>query len=189
MSEEEAMHAYQYNDSPAVPGFSSRFVRAHLKQGLPEDDVDYVPISGVKPILGLLPLACGCALEEMTVATMTKPGYPIPADWCAYHPKVTHVALPLNSENGFRFAPEDIPAGTSDGRNGDPFDSPVQRPTAVEQRRRLYGPSADAHAQVDRLDPTRDECRTRHAATNAAGWLPRPAPYTGQDEQSRASAD
>jgi len=112
MSEEEAMHAYQYNDSPAVPGFSSRFVRAHLKQGLPEDDVDYVPISGVKPVLGLLPLACGCALEEMTVATMTKPGYPIPADWCAYHPKVTHVALPLNSENGFRFAPEDIPAGT-----------------------------------------------------------------------------
>ncbi|MEL0019486.1 MAG: aminotransferase class I/II-fold pyridoxal phosphate-dependent enzyme [Rickettsiales bacterium] len=112
MSDDEPMHAYQYNDSPAVPGFSPRFVRAHLKQGLPEGDVDYLPISGVKPILGLLPLACGCALEDCTVATMTKPGYPIPANWCDYHPKVTHYALPLNSENGFRFAPEDIATGT-----------------------------------------------------------------------------
>ena len=112
MSDDEPMHAYQYNDSPAVPGFALRFIRAHLKQGLPEGDVDYVPISGVKPILGLLPLACGCALEDITVATMTKPGYPIPADWCAYHPKVTHRALPLNSTNGFRFTPEDIPAGS-----------------------------------------------------------------------------
>ncbi len=113
MSDDESMHAYQYNDSPAVPGFSPRFVRAHLKEDLPESEVDYLPIPGVKPILGLLPLACGCALENITVATMTKPGYPIPADWCAYHPKVTHVALPLNSDNGFRFAPQDIPAGAS----------------------------------------------------------------------------
>ena len=112
MSDDEPMHAYQYNDSPAVPGFSPRFVRAHLNQGLPESDVDYLPISGIKPILGLLPLACGCALEELTVATMTKPGYPIPANWCDYHPKVTHEALPLNSGNGFQFAPADIPAGT-----------------------------------------------------------------------------
>ncbi len=112
MSDDEPMHAYQYNDSPAVPGFSPRFVRAHLKQGLPEGDVDYLPIAGIKPILGLLPLACGCALEACTVATMTKPGYPIPANWCDYHPKVTHYALPLNSENGFRFAPSDIATGT-----------------------------------------------------------------------------
>ena len=53
MSEDEPMHAYQYNDSPAVP--ISSLVR-HLKQGLPEDDVDYLPISGVL-ILGLLPPA------------------------------------------------------------------------------------------------------------------------------------
>ena len=111
MSNDEPMHAYQYNDSPAVPNFSPRFVRAHLKASLPEGEVDYLPISGVKPILGLLPLACGCALEELTVATMTKPGYPIPADWCAYHPKVTHEALPLYSGNEFRFDPQDIPVG------------------------------------------------------------------------------
>ena len=111
MSDDEPMHAYQYNDSPAVPNFSPRFVRAHLKESLPEGEVDYLPISGVKPILGLLPLACGCALKELTVATMTKPGYPIPADWCAYHPKVTHEALPLYSGNEFRFDPQDIPVG------------------------------------------------------------------------------
>lgn len=112
MSDDEAMHAYQYNDSPGVPGFSQRFVRAHLKQGLPDGEVDYLPIPGIKPIIGLLPLACGCALEDLTVATMTKPGYPIPADWCAYHPRVTHYPLPLDSANAFRFAPGDIAAGT-----------------------------------------------------------------------------
>lgn len=112
MSDDEAMHAYQYNDSPAVPGFSQRFVRAHLKQGLPDGAVDYLPIPGIKPIMGLLPLACGCALGDLTVATMTRPGYPIPADWCAYHPRVTHYALPLNPANAFRFAPADIAPGT-----------------------------------------------------------------------------
>src|ERR687895_1659127 len=42
---------------------------------------------------------------------MTRPGYPIPADWCAYHPLVTHDALPLHPANAFRFAPDEIPQG------------------------------------------------------------------------------
>ena len=113
MSEDEAMHAYQYNDSAAVPGFSPRFIRAHLKVDLPAEGLDYVPISGIKPILGLLPIACGCALRAVTVATMTKPGYPIPADQCAYHINVSHYALSLNSENAYRFSTEDIAAGTN----------------------------------------------------------------------------
>ena len=112
MSENEAMHAYQYNDSPAVPDFSSRFIRAHIKQNLPESEVDYLPIPGIKPVLGLLPLACGCAYKNVRVASMTEPGYPIPADWCDYHPKVIHYPLPLNSENMFRFKSEDVKAGT-----------------------------------------------------------------------------
>ena len=112
MSDEEIMHAYQYNDSPAVPNFSPRFVKAHLRQAMPLEEVDYLPIPGIKPILGLLPLACGCATEELLVATMPKPGYPIPADWCAFHPKVTHQALPLNTDNQFRFGIKDIPDGT-----------------------------------------------------------------------------
>ena len=113
MSDEEAMHAYQYNDCPAVPDFARRFVIAHLTRVMPEGRVEYLPIPGIKPIIGLLPLACGCALEDVTVATMTKPGYPIPADWCAYHVNVTHYPLPLNVQNQFRFSASDIETGTS----------------------------------------------------------------------------
>ena len=110
MSDDEPMHAYQYNDSPAVPGFSQRFVAAHLGRELA--GVDYLPIPGIKPILGLLPLACGCAMADIGVATTT-PGYPIPANWCAYHPRVTHHAIRLTSASAFRFGPADVPAGTA----------------------------------------------------------------------------
>ena len=117
LSEAEVMHAYQYNDSAAVPDFSRRFVRAHLDTDLPDDladdGIDYLPISGIKPILGLLPLACGCATGPVKVATMTKPGYPIPADWCAYHVNVGHYALTLNAANEFRFGPGDVQSGTN----------------------------------------------------------------------------
>lgn len=112
MSDAEVMHAYQYNASPAVPEFSERFVQAHLRQSLADQDVDYVPISGIKPVLGLLPLACGCANNAVRVATMTQPGYPIPADWCDYHPHAEHYALPLNADNEFRFRVADIQPGT-----------------------------------------------------------------------------
>jgi LL-diaminopimelate aminotransferase len=112
MSDDEAMHAYQYNASPGVPDFAPRFIKAHVQRAFPSDAVDYLPIPGIKPILGLVPLACGCAEQRVTVATMTSPGYPIPADWCAYHPLVTHSALPLNPTNKFRFAPGEIPPNT-----------------------------------------------------------------------------
>jgi LL-diaminopimelate aminotransferase len=112
MSDDEAMHAYQYNASPGVPDFAPRFIKAHVRRTFPSDAVDYLPIPGIKPILGLVPLACGCADQRVTVATMTSPGYPIPADWCAYHPLVTHCPLPLRPDNAFRFAPDEIPLGT-----------------------------------------------------------------------------
>lgn len=112
MSDEESMHAYQYNASPGVPDFSQRFVQAHVPQKLDGADVDYLPIPGIKPILGLVPLACGCAEQNITVATTTSPGYPIPADWCGYHPLVNHYALPLSSQNEFRFHAEEIESGT-----------------------------------------------------------------------------
>jgi aspartate/methionine/tyrosine aminotransferase len=76
------------------------------------DAVDYLPIPGIKPIIGLVPLACGCAAQRLTVATMTSPGYPTPMDWCGYHPLVEHYALPLHPANAFRFAPTDIAPGT-----------------------------------------------------------------------------
>src|SRR5215510_4207994 len=112
MSDDEAMHAYQYNASPGVPDFAPRFIKAHVRRVFTNGAVDYLPIPGIKPILGLVPLACGCAEKAITVATMTSPGYPIPADWCDYHPRVVHNALPLNPANKFRFAPDEIPSGT-----------------------------------------------------------------------------
>ena len=112
MSDEEAMHAYQYNASPGVPGFTERFIQAHVDRELPAAEVDYLPIPGIKPMLGLLPLACGCAERRVTVATTTSPGYPIPADWCGYHPLVDQYALLMNAENLFRFPPHAIAPGT-----------------------------------------------------------------------------
>lgn len=112
MSEEEAMHAYQYNASPGVPHFAPRFIQAHVQHPLPPEAVDYLPIPGIKPMLGLVPLACGCADHRLTVATTTSPGYPTPADWCAYHPRVEHYAFPLSPANAFRFSPADIAPGT-----------------------------------------------------------------------------
>ena len=112
MSDEEAMHAYQYNASPGVQNFAPRFIQAHVPRPFTADEVDYLPIPGIKPILGLLPLACGCAEQRLTVATTTSPGYPTPMDWCGFHPLVSHYALPLHPANAFRFAPEDITPGT-----------------------------------------------------------------------------
>ena len=112
MSDKEVMHAYQYNLDQAVRGFSKRFVRAHLARDLPDGEVAYLPIMGIKPMLGLLPLAAGCANKAVTVATMTAPGYPIPADWCDYHPHAEHYALQLSPANEYLFSTEDIRAGT-----------------------------------------------------------------------------
>ena len=111
-SDDEAMHTYQYKDSPGVPNFAPRFIQAQVSSNLGNREVDYLTIPGVKPMLGLLPLACGCAESRVRVATTTRPGYPIPADWCSYHPLVDHYPLTLDPENEFRFSPDDIEEGT-----------------------------------------------------------------------------
>ncbi len=113
MSAEEAMHAYQYNGSPGIPNFAQRFIQAHVPRIAAGQGVDYLPIPGIKPMLGLVPLACGCAEQRVSVATTTSPGYPTPADWCSYHPLVHHYALPLNPQNAFRFSPQDVVEGTA----------------------------------------------------------------------------
>jgi len=112
MSDKESMHEYQDNGSPGVPDFAKRFVQAHFNANFLEGaDVDYLPIPGIKPMLGLVPLACGAAQNPLQVATTTKPGYPTPADWSGYL-GLQHHALPLNPENSFLFKPEDIVIGT-----------------------------------------------------------------------------
>lgn len=112
MSEAEPMHEYQDNGSPGVPDFALRFIEKCAHISLDGEDVAYLPIPGIKPMLGLVPLACGIAQHPLLVATTTKPGYPTPADWCGYL-RAEHYALPLNPVNQFRFSPKDIRPGTN----------------------------------------------------------------------------
>jgi len=107
MSEAESMHEYQDNGSPGVPDFAKRFVQAYFNIILDGAGLAYLPIPGIKPMLGLVPLACGASQKPITVATTTKPGYPTPSDWCGYL-AVKHYALKLGLDNGFRFGREDI---------------------------------------------------------------------------------
>ncbi len=112
LSESESMHEYQDNGTPGVPDFARRFVRGHVEVPLPDTGVAFLPIPGIKPMLGLIPLASGAVDRQLTIATTTRPGYPTPRDWANYlRQKV--VELPLNPENAFRFSPTDIPEGTS----------------------------------------------------------------------------
>ena len=105
MSGQESMHEYQDNGSPGVPDFAMRFVAGHLQQPIHGKDVDYLPIPGIKPMLGLIPLACGSGLAD--VVTTTNPGYPTPRDWCRYLGKRV-VEPELNPENGFMFNPRSL---------------------------------------------------------------------------------
>lgn len=112
MSGTDSMHEYQDNGSPGVQNFAQRFVKAHLKfplsdLNLESTQADFLPIPGIKPMLGLIPLSCGCAKQKIKVATMTNPGYPTPRDWCNYL-DLKIQELPLTPENAFRFSAEDI---------------------------------------------------------------------------------
>lgn len=111
LSSAESMHEYQDNGTPGVPDFARRFVRGHLEVSLPESGVDFLPIPGIKPMLGLIPLASGAIDRTLTIATTTKPGYPTPRDWAKYL-RQDVVELPLNPGNAFRFSPNDIPGAT-----------------------------------------------------------------------------
>lgn len=112
LSDLESMHEYQDNGSPGIPGFAQDFVQIHLPRNIGEFEqngrIRFLPIPGIKPMLGLIVLSTGpFAGREITVASMTAPGYPTPADQCRYL-RVPNVALPTNTENAFRFHPGDI---------------------------------------------------------------------------------
>lgn len=116
MSDQESMHEYQDNGSPGVPDFARRFVECHVDRldGYLEEDIAFLPIPGIKSMLGLGPLACGCAEHNLMVATTTNPGYPTPAVWCEYlGPRVEQYSVPLNPDNGFLLQTKDIQQGTA----------------------------------------------------------------------------
>ena len=100
------VHGYQDNGCRPCEDFAERFVWANNPQAdFPGRDVSYLPIPGIKPMLGLIPLACGAqGSKPIDVATTTKPGYPTPADWCRYLiGAVTLREFELNPNNEFRF--------------------------------------------------------------------------------------
>lgn len=119
MSDQECMHEYQDNGCLGVPNFARDFVRAHFfpffsRGGLGDDEISYLPIPGIKPMLGLIPKACGGINgNAINMYTMTAPGYPTPADQAKYLGMI-HFALPTNPENQFRFSTNDIHADTAD---------------------------------------------------------------------------
>lgn len=106
MSDAESMHEYQDNGEPGVKGFAKRFVEYHTGQ-LSGAPVEFMPIPGIKPMLGLIPLACGSRNHWIAVATTTDPGYPTPEVWCGYL-DAGICAIHLCPENEFRFSIEDI---------------------------------------------------------------------------------
>lgn len=105
LSDDESMHEYQDNGSPGVPDFAKKFVQVHLRGPLLTTQIDFLPIPGIKPMLGLVPLACGSLLE--VVATCTNPGYPTPAVQCRYLGKSVFEPK-LRPEKGFLLDVEDL---------------------------------------------------------------------------------
>lgn len=113
LSGQESMHEYQDNGSPGVPDFERRFLQPYVEPDLTKTEhLDFLPIPGIKPMLPLIPLACGCHIKDITIATMTNPGYPIPLVWGKDYLKQNVVELPLNPQNSFRFSVKDIPKDT-----------------------------------------------------------------------------
>lgn len=115
LSDRETMHEYQDNGSPGIPNFSRDFVQLHLSRDLSEFEkggqVKYLPLPGIKPALAMVILATGArayfSLGGEYVATMTRPGYPTPADQCRYL-RVNNYPLPTYPGNNFQFAPSDL---------------------------------------------------------------------------------
>ena len=82
MSDIESMHEYQDNGSPGIPDFARRFIQTHVNVDLERENVDFLPIPGIKPMFPLIPLACGGdAGKKIDIVTTTNPGYPTPKDW------------------------------------------------------------------------------------------------------------
>lgn len=107
MSDNEEMHEYQDNGSLGVPKFAERFVNCHVKTNILAADVKCLPIPGIKPMLQLIPFACGLNGTNGSVLTMTKPGYPTPATWLA-RLNIKYTEAELSPENKFRFDPAEL---------------------------------------------------------------------------------
>lgn len=106
-SDDENVHRYQDNDTPGLPNFAARFVRTHVHRDLPRGYA-YLPLPGIKPVLGMVIQAMGgwCSgAARRTVFTLTKPGYPTPADQARMQSGVDlrELAIGLGSDEPLSF--------------------------------------------------------------------------------------
>jgi aspartate/methionine/tyrosine aminotransferase len=115
LSENESMHEYQDNSSLGCPEFTENFVRANLSLAAKKLNLDIkigstLPIPGIKPMLGLVIMACrNKPSDRVIILTDTNPGYPTPkvmAGQLGY--ENCHADLTLNAQNGFTPALQDI---------------------------------------------------------------------------------
>jgi LL-diaminopimelate aminotransferase len=110
LSTEQSTHVYQDNGEPE--GFSNVLVGHHVSSEILErDDLDVLPLPGIKPMIGLLPLACGANRDDqppVMVAGTTKPGYPVISTWTEYL-GCEYSDWPLYSANQFRPQLSDAP--------------------------------------------------------------------------------
>jgi len=110
MRDDQGVHEYQDNGCLPDPEFPVKFGLSHIPTFFPLEKIDALPIPGIKPMLPLIPFACGIAQRSIVVATTTQPGYPTPADWCGGYLQrlCEHRALTLTPQNAFRFDPEEL---------------------------------------------------------------------------------
>jgi len=111
MSTDRLVHVYQDNGAPA--GFARALVRHHLPpQIVDRENLAMLPLPGIKPMIGLLPLACGANSRgngpPVVVAGTTKPGYPVIRTWCGYL-GIPYSDWPLYARDGFRPQLADAP--------------------------------------------------------------------------------
>ncbi|HDH53603.1 MAG TPA: aminotransferase class I/II-fold pyridoxal phosphate-dependent enzyme [Nitrospirae bacterium] len=83
------------------PDFAEGFVQHHVRIGLPDANVKYLPLPGTKPAFEYIILACRNSFgDNMEVMSMSEPGYPTPATMCEYL-GIPHKTFPLTAENQF----------------------------------------------------------------------------------------
>jgi LL-diaminopimelate aminotransferase len=105
-SDEQSWHEYQDNSFLPFEGWAEAFCQAHIidnvkmRQAIDLGRAAFMPIPGIKPMLGLIPLACGGLQRPLFVKSMTDPGYPVPKTWCDYI-DVPHEPFSINPGNGF----------------------------------------------------------------------------------------
>jgi len=114
LSTERSVHVYQDNGAPE--GFDRAMVRHHVSAEIADrEGLDTLPIPGIKPMIGLLPLACGANVPDagsVVVAGTTKPGYPVIRTWSGYL-GCEYSDWPLYAEKNFRPQLADAPKGVT----------------------------------------------------------------------------